>query len=270
LSRIRSAIESRLRAGARAFVPFLTAGYPDAQTTRECALALAALGATALELGVPFSDPIADGPVLERAATVALARGMTPAGVLDVASKIHERAPELPLIIMSYINPIMQCRGSRGESFLEAAEAAGVDGILLTDVPPEEPHEIWSQVEQSGLDAIVLVSPTTKASRLPLLARRAGGFVYCVSRLGVTGRGSSTDRRLAELVQAARAATGLPALIGFGVGSGADARRVAPLADGVVVGSALIERLSAADPVGEVSALGREIVAALAAPALPS
>ena len=264
MSPIQAAITARLERGRAAFVPYLTAGFPDPDTTRRCALALARAGADALELGVPFSDPIADGPVLERASAAALARGMTPAGVLELAAEIHEQSPDLPLIVMSYVNPLMQFRAADGAGFAACARKAGILGLLVTDLPPEEPHELWETIAQANLDPIVLVSPTTDQGRLRLLAARARGFVYCVSRLGVTG-GGAADRRLGELVQAARAATGLPALIGFGVATGADARRAAALADGVVVGSALVERLEAADPVAEASALAREIVAGLSA-----
>jgi tryptophan synthase alpha chain len=264
LSRIRRAIEARLARGERAFVPYLTAGFPDVETTLAAALALAREGAAGLELGVPFSDPIADGPVVERASEVALTQGMTTAKTLELAGAIHRQAPELPLIIMSYVNPLMQFRGKEGRSFADSARAAGVDGVLITDLPPEEPHELWDTVRSSGLDSIVLVSPTTPPDRLPILAAHAQGFVYCVSRLGVTGRGPAADRRLRDLVRDARAATGLPALVGFGVASTADARRAAELSDGVVVGSAFLERLSGPDPVAQVAALAREIRAGLA------
>jgi tryptophan synthase alpha chain len=263
LSRIQSAILARLASGRGAFVPYLTAGFPDPPTTRQCALALARAGADVLELGVPFSDPIADGPVLERASAAALARGMTPAGVLELAGQIHEQSPDLPLVVMSYINPLMQFRAFDGGNFAESARQVGIDGVLVTDLPPEEPHELWSHIAAAHLDPIVLVSPTTDERRLQMLADRARGFVYCVSRLGVTG-GGAADQRLGDLVRRARAATGLPALVGFGVTSGADAERAAALADGVVVGSALVERLATADPVAEAAALAREIVAGLA------
>ena len=244
-------------------MPYLTAGFPDPPTTRQCALALARAGADVLELGVPFSDPIADGPVLERASATALARGMTPAGVLELAAQIHEQTPDLPIVVMSYINPLMQFRASDGGDFAESARQVGIDGLLVTDLPPEEPHELWSQIAAAHLDPIVLVSPTTEERRLQVLADRARGFVYCVSRLGVTG-GGAVDQRLGDLVRRARAATGLPALVGFGVTTGADAERAAALADGVVVGSALVERLATADPVAAAAAFGREIVAGLA------
>ena len=243
-------------------MPYLTAGFPDPTTTRQCALALARAGADVLELGVPFSDPIADGPVLERASAAALARGMTPAGVLELAAQIHEQSPDLPIVVMSYINPLMQFRAADGQNFADCARRVGIDGVLVTDLPPEEPHELWSDIVAAHLDPIVLVSPTTEEGRFRVLAERARGFVYCVSRLGVTG-GGAADQRLGDLVRRARTATGLPALVGFGVATGADARRAGALADGVVVGSALVERLSGADPVAEAAGLAREIVAGL-------
>jgi tryptophan synthase alpha chain len=167
---------------------------------------------------------------------------------------------------MSYVNPLMQFQGLGGRSFADSAREAGVDGILITDLPPEEPHELWATVAASGLDPILLVSPTTPPERIRAIAGRARGFVYCVSRLGVTGKGPGADERLRELVATSREHTGLPALIGFGVGGAADARRAAELADGVVVGSALLERLEAPDPVAAATALAREIRSGLTSP----
>jgi tryptophan synthase alpha chain len=262
VSRIQAAIARRLAQGRRAFVPYLTAGHPDPETTRAAALALAGIGATALELGIPFSDPVADGPVLARAQARALAGGMTPGGALDLVRAIRSQS-DIPLIIMSYVNPLMQFRGQPG-AFAAAAAEAGADGLLVTDLPADEPHALWPAIDAAGLDSIVLVTPTTGEARLRAIAPRARGFVYCVSRLGVTGSGPEADRRTAALVAAARGATGLPVLLGFGIATAADAARAAALADGVVVGTALVPALEGPSPAAAVAALGAELEGALA------
>ena len=261
MSRIHAAIARRLASGRRALVPYLTAGDPDPETTSACALALAGIGATALEIGVPFSDPVADGPILARAQARALAREMTPEGVLAIVRSIRSRS-DIPLIIMSYVNPLMQFRGHSG-AFAAAAAEAGADGLLVTDLPADEPHALWPAIDASGLDSIVLVTPTTGEARLRAIAPRARGFVYCVSRLGVTGTGPAADRRIADLVTAARAATGLPVLIGFGIATAEDAARAGKLADGVVVGSAFVPALEGPSPVDAVAQLGTELEQAL-------
>jgi tryptophan synthase alpha chain len=262
-SRIERAIISRRQAGRRAFVPFLTAGYPDLKTSIDAALALARAGADLLEMGIPFSDPVADGPVIQLASETALSAGTTPQRALELIRAIREES-NIPIVIMTYLNPVMQFRGLEGEGFAAAARSAGVDGVLLTDLPPDEPHEIWESVEGAGLDPILLVTPTTAAPRLETIARRARGFVYCVSRLGVTGSGPGSHRRLAELVASARAATRLPVLVGFGIESGPEARRAARVADGIVVGTALIRSMQeAADPVEAVAGLASELIRAL-------
>jgi tryptophan synthase alpha chain len=266
MSRIQTAIEGRSRAGGRAFVPFLTAGYPDRSICVRVAAALAALGSTALEIGIPFSDPVADGPVIQRASAAALKSGVTPGAALELVADIC-RQTTVPVVIMTYVNPIMQFRGRRGETFADAAQAAGAAGMLITDLPPDQPHECWEQVQAAGLDPILLVTPTTPRDRLATIGTRARGFVYCVGRLGVTGAGPASHGRLVELVAAVRAAIPLPVLIGFGISTAAEARAAAGLADGIVVGSALLECMEkAADPVASVRALASELIQGLSMP----
>lgn len=263
MSRIQSAIEARRRTGRVAFIPFLTAGFPDRPTTVRAAVALAEAGADVLEIGIPFSDPVADGPVIQHCSEVALRGETTPERALEVVAAIR-RATTIPIVVMTYLNPVMQFRGPAGERFGAAARAAGADGILLTDLPPDQPHECWEEVAAAGLDPILLVTPTTPRSRLAALAGRARGFVYGVARLGVTGEGPGAHARLEEMVAAARAAIGLPVVVGFGIATPEDARRVAGLADGVVVGSALLRRIEgAADPVAAARALAAELIPAL-------
>jgi tryptophan synthase alpha chain len=267
MSRIQSAIETRCKAGQRAFVPFLTAGYPDSATTVRAAVGLAEVGAAVVEIGVPFSDPVADGPIIQQASAAALSAGTTPARVLELVADIRDKT-QVPLVIMTYLNPFMQFRNHRREGFAQAARDQGVDGILVTDLPPDQPHECWEEMQAAGVDPILLVTPTTPTHRLATIAARARGFVYCVGRLGVTGVGPSAHSHLADLVKSVRAAIPLPVLIGFGISTPEEARRAAGMADGVVVGSALLQCMQGArDPVQAVRGLATEMVQALSVPA---
>ncbi len=265
MSRIQQAIESRRSSGRRAFVPFLTAGFPDPATTVRVAVALAQVGADVIEIGIPFSDPVADGPVIQHTSEAALRRGTTPGQALRMIADIRSET-SLPVVVMTYVNPLMQFRGQGGETFAAAVRGAGGDGILVTDLPPDQNHEAWDDIEAAGLDPILLVTPTTPAPRLEAIGRRARGFVYAVTRLGVTGEGPGASARLPELVRSARAATGLPVLVGFGIGSAEEARRTLEIADGIVVGSALLKRMEeAADPVSAAREIAIELIGALSA-----
>jgi tryptophan synthase alpha chain len=236
-SRISRAFASAAEDGRAAFVAYLTAGDPSAAATVDRAKAVAAGGADVLELGVPFSDPIADGATLQRAASRALAAGTTLEDVLAVAEKIR-RATDLALLLFSYANPLL----ARGVSrvFARAADA-GFDAVLLTDVPVEEAGEMRPRIVAAGLDPVFLVSPTSTPERMRKAAAASRGFLYVVSRSGTTGERSALAGSLASTVARARKASGgLPIAVGFGIAGAADARRVARLADGVVVGSALV------------------------------
>jgi len=253
---IRRARHERHRA---AFVPFLTAGYPDLPTTEQLAADLAAAGADALEIGIPFSDPLADGPVIQASSQAALDAGVTPHAALETVTAIRERTG-VPVVVMSYINPLLQLPGGSDSLF----ESYRFDGLLLTDVPVDQPLPLWQAMDAAGVDPVLLVGPTTPAQRIATIAARARGFIYCVSRLGVTGGGMDAGDRLGERVAAIRSATPLPVLVGFGVASEADARRAARLADGVVVGSALIRLIGAGGDVrGAVRQLAEALIAGL-------
>lgn len=217
-------------------MPYLTAGHPGPAATRELLAALDGL-ADAVEVGIPFSDPLADGPVIQRASHEALAAGMTPAGVLELVAAA--RTP-VPVVLFSYLNPVLQYGP---EAFLRDAAAAGASGLLLTDLPTGADPALEAAVRASALDLVPLVAPTTTPARLRRIAAGAQGFVYLVARLGVTGAGDALDEALEGSTAAVRAATTLPVLVGFGVSTPAQAARVAGYADGVVVGSALVERL---------------------------
>jgi tryptophan synthase alpha chain len=237
MSRLRDAFE---RAGAErraAFVAYLTAGDPAAAATIELAKALESAGTDVLELGVPFTDPIADGPVLQRAAARALAAGTTLETVFEIAAVIR-RETRLALVLFTYLNPVHRMGAAKAAG---RAAAAGFDGVLLTDLPPEEAPPIVGHFRRSGLDTVFLASPTSPAARMREAARLSSGFLYVVSRPGTTGARAELPRDLSATVARARkAAAKLPIAIGFGISTPDAARRAARLADGVVVGSALV------------------------------
>jgi len=261
-----------LRAIGRAgLVPFLTAGYPDRAVSARLLVACARAGATAIELGLPFSDPLADGPALQEAAQVALDGGMTVALALalarDFAATPEGRA--VPIVLMTYVNPVLAYGFER---FARDAAAAGVSGIIVSDLPLGERADVWRAVAAAGLDTIPLVAPTTAPGRVAALAERASGFVYCLSRTGVTGDARAFASGLDDLVRAVRAHTAVPIGIGFGVDDAAKARFVAERAEAVIVGAAVARRIALARKggggddtiVAAVEAFVRELVEAVA------
>jgi len=228
---------SRLRsAGRTALIPYLTAGYPSADASRE-ALRAAALHADIIEVGVPFSDPLADGPTIQRSTFEALRQGMTLAGTLDLIARAEL---DRPVVVFSYLNPILRYGIDR---FLRDAEALDVAGLLLTDLPAGADPALEDAVHVSRLDLIRLIAPTTRPERLAEAVAGAEGFVYLVARLGVTGASSALAPDLPGTIARVRAATPLPVAVGFGISTPAQASAVAELADGVVVGSALVDAL---------------------------
>jgi tryptophan synthase alpha chain len=237
MSRIAAAFEKARLERRAAFVAYLTAGDPDAEATVALARALGRAGADVLELGVPFSDPIADGPVLQRAAQRALAGGTTLSGVFEIARRIRKETG-LALVLFSYLNPLL--RPGIAAAASEAA-AAGFDGALVTDLPPEESGQFQPALRSAGLDTIFLVSPTSPPARMKAAAALSTGFLYVVSRPGTTGARSDLPADLSDtLGRARRAAGGLPIAVGFGIATPEAARQAARLADGVIVGSALV------------------------------
>jgi tryptophan synthase alpha chain len=219
-----------------ALVAYITAGDPSLDDTVRLVAALERGGADVIELGVPFSDPIADGPVIMRGAERAIANGATLRGVLDCAAKIREHS-EVPILLFSYLNPLMKY----GFAKLAAdAKAAGVDGVLMTDASVEEAEPYVKTIREAGLDTVFLAAPTSTPERLALVGRYSSGFVYLVSRTGVTGEQQQLSAQALPLVTAMRVHTDLPLAVGFGIAKAADAEAVGRLADGVVVGSALV------------------------------
>ena len=250
-----------MRAERRAaLVPYVTAGYPTPALSLEALRLVEAAGADLVEVGVPFSDPLADGPSIQRATEAALAQGMTAARVLE---QIHRAALQIPVVIMTYLNPVLAYGIER---FVADAQAAGAAGLLLTDLPAGVDPQIEGLVGSSALALIRLVAPTTTPERLARVVDGASGFVYLISRLGVTGAREQVPADLAALVARVRAVTSLPVAVGFGIATAAQASAAARLADGVVVGSALIDALGRDAGGGGLAGaerLLRELVAAV-------
>jgi tryptophan synthase alpha chain len=222
--------------GRTALIPYLTAGYPDPRAS-EAALQVADELADVLEVGVPFSDPLADGPTIQRSTYQALQQGMTLARTLELIDRCRLRRP---VVVFSYLNPILRYGLDR---FLRDAEGLGVAGLLLTDLPAGSDPGVERAVQRSSIDLIRLIAPTTRPERLAAAVEGAQGFVYLVARLGVTGASRSLAADLTESVARVRGATRLPVAVGFGISTAEQARTVARLADGVVVGSALVDAL---------------------------
>lgn len=252
---------ARARADGRraALMPYLMGGYPDLDTSRAIGLAYADAGADLIELGVPFSDPLADGPVIHAAGTAALRAGATLSGVLDVARDIAAR---VPVILMCYANPIL----SRGlERFLDELVAARVSGLIVPDLPLEEGTDVRSACRARGLALVPLVAPTTPAERLERIGAQASGFVYTVSLTGTTGERAELAGGLANVISRTAAHTTVPVAVGFGISTPEHAAAAAAAgADGVIVGTRLVRAVGeATDPVAEVSELVTGLSAAL-------
>ncbi len=232
--------------GRKALIPFITAGDPSLEATVPVMHALVAAGADVIELGVPFSDPMADGPAIQRSSERALARGAGLRYVLEVVGEFRRQDPDTPVVLMGYLNPV-EIHGA--ERFAEAAAAAGVDGVLLVDLPPEEAEETRAVFNRHGVVLIALASPTTSEARLDMLCETAQGYLYYVSFAGVTGASERLDPQAAsQRLRALRARSRAPVAAGFGIRDAATARAMSADADGVVVGSALVTMLSEGDP----------------------
>lgn len=259
MSRIAATFAGLRASGRKALIPFLVAGDPDEAVTLRAVEALVDAGVDLLELGVPFSDPIADGPVNQRAYQRALAAGVTPPAVLRLVRTIRGRCA-LPVILLSYYNPILRYGV---ETFCRDAAAAGVDGLVIPDLPADEADELLRPARAHGVDTVFLLAPTSTERRIRLAAARCTGFVYCVSLTGVTGVRGSLAGELDHLVGRIRAQTRLPICVGFGISTPEQARAAATAADGVIVGSALVALLERPDGVPRLAELARALRAAL-------
>jgi tryptophan synthase alpha chain len=231
--------------GAVAVAPFLTVGYPKRDSALELVPALESAGAALLELGVPFSDPLADGATIQRASAQALAQGVTLSFCLETVAKLRSRGVVLPLLLMSYVNPILQHDAAR---FCKEAAEVGVDGVIVPDLPPEESDELARPCAARGLHLVFLAAPTSSEERLAAIAARASGFVYCVSLLGVTGARAQLPASLPEFLARVRRHTPLPRAVGFGISTHGQIEALRGHAEAAIVGSALLEAIEAATP----------------------
>jgi tryptophan synthase alpha chain len=238
--RIRAAFERCRAAGEAALVTYVMGGDPDVPTSKAMALACAEAGADLLEIGVPFSDPIADGPTIQHAAERALASGTSTADVLAVAAAVRARS-DVPIALMGYLNPILAHGVDR---FARDCERAGVDALIVPDLLPEEAEELAPALSAHGVRMVFLLAPTSDEARIEAAARAASGFLYFVSVTGVTGAAKAVPSEIGERVRKIRERSPVPVVIGFGVSAPGEARALGKLADGVVVGSAIVKRIA--------------------------
>ncbi|MDF0599733.1 tryptophan synthase subunit alpha [Psychromarinibacter sp. C21-152] len=235
--------------GKRAFVAYVMAGDPDYDTSLELVKGLPAAGVDIIELGVPFTDPMADGPTIQRAGQRALEAGMTLQDSLDLATEFRRVDDTTPIVLMGYYNPIY----SRGvDRFLIDAATAGIDGLIVVDLPPEEDDELCIPAQKAGLNFIRLATPTTDDKRLPKVLQNTSGFVYYVSITGITGSAEAQADEVGPEVARIKAKTDLPVVVGFGIKTPEAARAIAGVADGTVVGSAIVSKIGGGEPPAKV------------------
>jgi tryptophan synthase alpha chain len=248
--------------GERALIPFVTAGDPDLETSERLLYALVRAGADAVEVGVPFSDPMADGPTIQRSSERALRTGTSLRRILELVRTVRAQI-DVPLILMGYANPFF----AMGETdFAEAARSVGVDGVIVVDLPPEEGDVFYPAVKECGIDPILLASPTTTPERAQMLVKETRGFLYYVPLTGVTVARAEVAKGVEESVRALRALCDVPICVGFGVSTPDHAREVGAFADGVVVGSALVDRIDRAATPDEAIEAAAQFVSDLKAP----
>ena len=258
LERISAVFTKAKQEKRAAFMPYHAMGYPDRAMTLDMIKALADSGADLFEIGLPHSDPLADGPTVQTATYTAITNGTTVKDCLAMMRELRDAGVDTPFCAMTYYNPLF----SYGvEKFVEDAVAAGVDGLIVPDLPPEEAEEITAACKAAGLATIFMLAPTSTEERIKLITQHATGFIYLVSVTGVTGARTELPSDLKNFVQRVRKQTNLPLAIGFGIGTAAQAAEVSEIADGVIVGSALIKAAGSAEGVAAVRALGAELAA---------
>lgn len=262
MSRIAQTFSALKKEGRAAFIPFIMGGDPDFETSLKLLRALPEAGADLIEVGVAFTDPMADGPAIQAAGLRALAAGQTLKKTLDLVTAFRADDQTTPVILMGYYNPFYAYGVER---FLKDARGAGVDGLIIVDLPPEEDAEMCLPARAAGLDFIRLATPTTDAKRLPAVLKNTSGFLYYVSVAGVTGAKSGTPRAVNDAVAAIRASTALPVAVGFGIKTAQSAAETARFADAVIVGSALVERLAVSLNQGSLEECGIEADSAVEA-----
>jgi tryptophan synthase alpha chain len=246
MSRIGVRFKQIRRRQGKAFVPYIMAGDPNVARTKELVRILEECGADIIELGVPFSDPLADGPTIQKAAQRSLLGGMTLGGALELVRELRAHT-QIPIIFMTYYNPIFKYGEER---FAREAAAAGVDGTIVPDLPPDEAANLLSFFRKAGLDLIFLLAPTSTEERIKKVAKASGGFIYYVSITGITGAKLSMDASIESHIARIRTETGKPVAVGFGISTPEEAAAVSRFADGVIVGSAIVKR--AGEPDGEL------------------
>ncbi|MCS6817449.1 MAG: tryptophan synthase subunit alpha [Blastocatellia bacterium] len=239
MSRIRERLEALRRAGRKGFIPYLTAGDPNLETTARLIRALEIAGADVIELGVPFSDPIADGPVIQRASERALRRGTRLRDCLDIVADVR-RQSDIPIVLFSYLNPLLQFGLER---LAKTMAAVGLDGVLVTDLVPEEAEDFRRLMRAHGIETIFLAAPTSTDERIAEIARSSSGFIYVVSRTGVTGTREQLSEAMRPTVERVRRHTDLPIAVGFGISHPEHVRESWRYADAAVVGSALVQEI---------------------------
>ncbi|UWQ19999.1 tryptophan synthase subunit alpha [Jannaschia sp. W003] len=256
MSRIAARFRKLEAEGRKAFVAYVMAGDPDAATATEIVRGLPSAGVDVIELGIPFTDPMADGPTIQLAGQRALEGGMTLSATLDTVRALRRDDDETPVVLMGYYNPIY----SRGvDRFLAEAVEAGVDGLIVVDLPPEEDEELCLPALAKDIDFIRLATPTTDRARLPVVLRNTSGFVYYVSITGITGAGEASAAKVAPEVARIKEGTALPVIVGFGIKTPEAARDIAAVADGCVVGSAIVDRIGRGDSVEDVLSYVRSL-----------
>ena len=246
----------------RAMVPYFTAGDPSIATTRHLVVEAARRGADVIELGIPFSDPLADGPVIQRATQRALAAGVTLPRVLELVREMRGEV-SVPLVFLTYYNPIL---AFGLKAFCRTAVEAGIDGVIVADLPPEEAGPLQAEAGPAGLDLVHLVAPTSTPGRMRRIARASQGFIYMVSLTGVTGERAALAPELSQQLRALRAITTKPICVGFGISTPAQAREVGRVADGVIVGSAIVRLVEQHGGTADLLARVGDFIAALKAP----
>jgi tryptophan synthase alpha chain len=263
MSKITSLFNELKASGKKGLIPFITAGDPDPKLTVELMHALVRGGANIIELGVPFSDPMADGPVIQRSSERALTQGVTLHGCIEMVKEFRKLDDATPVVLMGYANPVEQMGAER---FANEAKAAGVDGVLIVDYPPEECVDFAARMKVAGVDPIFLLAPTSSLDRIKDAAKIASGYIYYVSMRGVTGASHLNTQDVASIIPKIREATPIPIAVGFGINDAESARMVSKTADAVVIGSRIIKLLEASPPGQAVQSLEsfiREIRVAL-------
>lgn len=258
LERIRAVFERAKQERRAAFMPYHAMGYPTRAATLAVIATLADVGADLFEIGIPHSDPLADGPTVQTATYTAITQGTTVKDCLAMGRELRAQGVTQPFCAMTYFNPLFAYGVDR---FVQDAVAAGFDGVIVPDLPPEEAEEVETSCRRAGLASIYLLAPTSTEARIQFVAQHASGFIYLVSVTGITGARSELPPDLQAFVQRVRRHTNLPLAIGFGIGTGEQAAAVAEIAEGVIVGSALVKAAGSPEGIGAVRKLGTELAA---------